>query len=76
MWRRLKQLDAGVGTIASRRFRELIEKSADQMAQGMTTKSVAAEQNDIDREHDRADADAERVLPVAGSVNHSAFQTS
>ena len=33
------------------------------MAQRMTAESVAAEQHDIDRQHDRADADAERVLP-------------
>ena len=41
-------------------------KAADEMAQRMTTKRVAAQQHDIHRQHERADADAERFRPVRG----------
>ena len=55
----IEAADAGISAVARGRFRELIEKSADEMAQGMTAESVAAEQNDIHRQHQRADADPE-----------------
>ena len=38
------------------------------MAERVAAERVAAEQHDVDGEHERADADAERFLPVAGSV--------
>ena len=50
--------DAAIGLETGRRPGKLIEKSADQMAQRMTTECVAAKQNDVHRQHDRAHADA------------------
>ena len=50
---------ACVGAITTWRFGKLIEKAASQMTERMTTKSVAGEQDDIDREHKRAYPDPE-----------------
>ena len=51
-----------VSAIACRRFGKLIEKSAGQMSQGMTTKRITAEQNDIDCEDHRPNADAKHTF--------------
>src|SRR5437773_2164359 len=54
---------ASVSAIARRRSGKLIEKSAGQMSQGMTTKRITAEQTDIDCENDRPNADAKYTFP-------------
>ena len=56
-----------VRLLAHRMARELIEESADRVAQRVAAERVAAEQHDVDREHERADADAE-VLHARGVV--------
>ena len=38
----------------------MIEKTADEMAQRVTTAGVAAKQHGVQRQHERADADSER----------------
>src|SRR5262249_37712771 len=47
---------------ASWRFRELVQKSADQVTQRVTTASIAAEEDDIGCQHERAHAYAKRSL--------------
>ena len=49
----------------SRRARKLIAKPAHEMTQGMTPKGVATKQNDVDREHERADSNPEAIGVVA-----------
>ncbi len=55
----IKAAHAAIGLVASRCAGKLIAKSTDQMSQRMTTKRVAAKENDIDGENDRANPDAE-----------------
>ena len=50
--------DTAISLITRWRARKLIEKSANQMPERMTTKGIAAEQNDIDCENDRSDANS------------------
>src|SRR5205814_5940302 len=52
---------AGVGAITGLGFCKLIAKSSDQMSEGVAAECVAAQQINIDRQHDRADANAERI---------------
>jgi len=42
-----------------RRPRQLVEVTAHQVAQGMAAEGVAAQQDDVEKEDQRADADAE-----------------
>jgi hypothetical protein len=50
--------DTAISLVTRWRTRKLIVKSADQMPERMTPKGIAAEQNDIDGEDDRSDADS------------------
>ena len=43
----------GVSSGADRLFRDLIQKSTDQMAEGMTPERITAEQNHVEGEHQR-----------------------
>jgi hypothetical protein len=50
--------DTAISLVTRWRARELIAKSANQMPKRMTTKGIAAEQNNIDCENDRSEADS------------------
>ena len=54
----IKTGDTAISLITRWRARKLIAKSANQMPERMATKGVAAEENDIDCENDRSDADS------------------
>src|SRR4029077_9162609 len=54
--------DATIAGEGRRRSGKAIAKSADQMPQRVTTKCVTAKQDDVDREHDRADADPKSIV--------------
>ncbi len=51
-------------------------RAADEVAERVAAERVAAEQDDVDGQDERADADAERLAARRASVNHIAFQTS
>ena len=73
MCQRLRQLDAVVRRLAHRAPRELVEIAADEVAQRVAAERVAAEQHDVDREHERADADAELLSRPSRRRTSSAF---
>ena len=52
---------AGVALGANRCLGNFIQKSADQMAEGVTPKRVACEQENVDGQHDRPKADSEML---------------
>src|SRR5205807_9208525 len=57
---------ATIGLVAGRRAGKLIAKSADQMPERVAAKGEAAEQDHIQREHNRADANTEGGFPGGG----------
>ena len=52
---------AGVAFGAHRCFRNLIQETADQVTEGMTTKRVAAQQQNVERQDDRANPNSEML---------------
>ena len=59
MCQRLRQLEQSYAVLPHRVPRELIEKPADDVTQRVAAERVAGEQRHVEREHQRADADAE-----------------
>ena len=55
----VQRADAGVGAIADRRLRHLVQPPADDVAQHVAAPRVAREQHDVDGQDDGAEADAE-----------------
>src|SRR5215471_11442737 len=68
-----------VSAIAGRRFGKLVQESASQVSERMTTKCITAEQNEVDCENDCSDADSESVpkperFPEVVGKNHQKKQ--
>src|SRR5262249_29004845 len=59
----IQATDAAVNLVPRRRPAELIEIAPDQMPQGMAPEGIAPQQRHIQRQHQGADADAERHCP-------------
>ena len=62
MWRRLRQL-AHRRRLAHRAAAEAIDLATDEMPQRVTAERVAGDEPDVDRQHQRAEADAEVCCP-------------
>ena len=54
----IETTDTAIGLVAGRRLGKLIAKSANQMSERMAAKGVAAKQNDVNSQHNRAETDA------------------
>ena len=55
--------DAVIGRAPYRRARQQVFAAADDMAQRMAAKGITAKKNHIERQHNRADTDAEGLAP-------------
>src|SRR5262245_48684097 len=55
----VQSADAGVRPLTHRGLRELVASASHQVTKGVTAEGVAAEQNDVHEEDERADPDAE-----------------
>src|ERR1043166_996987 len=49
---------AGIDFVTRGRFGKLVEKTADEMTEGVASERVTAEEHDVDGQHQRADAEA------------------
>src|SRR5438309_2663615 len=59
--------DTIVGCLANRRPGEAIEISADEMPKGVTTEGIASQQNNVHKQHDRAEGDT-KILATGVAV--------
>src|SRR5215216_7591818 len=50
-----------ISAVACWRTRKLVQKPAGQVSQRMAANGIAAQQNNIDRKHNRADADSKAI---------------
>ena len=71
----IEAADAAIRVVATGRSAKVDREIRRSDGATMTAESVTAEKHDVDRQDDRADADAERFAS-RGSANHIAFQTS
>ena len=62
----IEATDAAVSVVACRRTGELVAESADQVSQRVAAESEAAQQNDIEREHDCANPNSKRPVSTRG----------